>query len=538
MKMPAWRDRRASGGGVLSELAVHHIDLMRFLTDSEIAAVFSQNRHGEGDDQAAAILMRLSNDATVSASFSEQTSDINEIELIGTKGRLSFSLYRFDSLQFIPAGSYGSGRAAQLFQTLKQLPAAWPILRRGGDFRESYRQQWLCFADALRNDHPPVATAADGYEALRVVLAAGASANLGKAIAIADAPREPQAVSIDRSLTTTEPVTMEQSDRPELSAVLATRRSFESIRKTVRHLRAQTVRDKIELLIVCPNKTDLHADEDELKDFWGYRILEVGQIDSVARTNAAGARAASAAVVVCCEDHSFPEPTWAEKLLEAHHGPYAAVGPAIYNANPRTRLSRADFLLGYGPWAAPIEAGEMEHLPGHNTAYKRDILLSYGDRLGEMMEAESVLQWDMRRKGHRLYLQPAARVAHTNFSRLKPWAVIQFHCGRIFAGTRAADWPAAKRILYCVASPLIPLVRFVRIWRYSRRIARTQQFGPAVYLTLMWALISDGAGQMLGYAAGAGKSLDNAHEFDRLSLHITAEDRRQLEDTQPPLQPS
>ena len=175
----------------------------------------------------------------------------------------------------------------------------------------------------------------------------------------------------------------------------------------------------------------------------------------------------------------------------------------------------------------------MEHLPGHNTAYKRDILLSYGDRLNEMMEAESVLQWDMRRKGHRLYLQPAARVAHTNFSRWGPWAVIQFHCGRIFAATRSANWSLAKRMVYFFASPLIPLVRFVRIWKYSRRIASAQQHGAGVYLALMLALIFDGAGQMLGYVLGSGKSLDNAHEFDRLSLHISSEDRKQLENASP-----
>ena len=47
---------------------------------------------------------------------------------------------------------------------------------------------------------------------------------------------------------------------------------------------------------------------------------------------------------------------------------------------------------------------EVDYLPGHNSSYKRDVLLGYGDRLESMMESETVLHWDLRAKGHRLYL--------------------------------------------------------------------------------------------------------------------------------------
>ena len=35
-----------------------------------------------------------------------------------------------------------------------------------------------------------------------------------------------------------------------------------------------------------------------------------------------------------CEDHCFPADGWAEALVAAHQGPWAAVGPAFLNANP------------------------------------------------------------------------------------------------------------------------------------------------------------------------------------------------------------
>src|SRR5262249_54038198 len=153
--------------------------------------------------------------------------------------------------------------------------------------------------------------------------------------------------------------------------------------------------------------------------------------------------------------------------------PWAAVGPVMSNANPSTSVSWADMYIGYGPWLYPDAGGARSHLPGHNSSYKRDLLLTYGDRLGEMMEAESVMQWDLRARGHELYLDPAARTFHTNFGLLRSWVAVQLLGGRVFGAARARGWPIWKRILFVAASPLIPLVRARRI------VANIPKSGPA-----------------------------------------------------------
>ena len=527
MQVPPWRNRREMGGGVFCEIAVHHIDLIRFLTGAQVNEISAQSTHGEGDDEAGTISLRMDNGALASCAFCEKSTNANEIEVVGTKGRLTFSPYRFDSLRFVPTDSY-TRRLHDVMQTFKGLPEAWPILRRGGDFKESYRQEWIALADAIGDQQSPLATVEDGREALRVVLAAGAAANARKAISIHDAPQEPQPVPNRPEQSTR---STEDSHRPKLSAIIATRDSFESIRRTISHLRAQTVVNQIELVIVCPMHCQLGLDENELKGFWAHRVVEIERFDSLAPANAAGVRAASAPVVVLCEDHAFPDPTWAQSLVIAHRGPYAVVGPAVHNANPDTAVSRADFLIGYGPWAEPIKPCEAAHLPGHNSAYKRNILLSYGDHLEEMMEAESVLQWDMLRNGHRLYLDPTARLAHTNFAKLGIWTKVQFHNGRVFAAVRSKNWPIHKRLFYMCASPLIPLARLKRIGDHWRRIRGSVGFNPSVLLLLVWGLTLDGIGQMIGYVSGAGESNRLAHEFCRMD-HITEKDRQQLAATE------
>lgn len=293
---------------------------------------------------------------------------------------------------------------------------------------------------------------------------------------------------------------------PAISVILATPDCYETIRKTISHLRAQSVSEQLELIIIAPSVAALNLVEDDMKDFFRYRVVEAGPIRSVGSANALGIRHATAPVVALAEDHSFPEPGWAQALIETQRQPWAAVGPVIRNANPASRLSCADMLIGYGPWMDPAPAGFVDYLPGHNSSYKREILLEYGQELERMMEAETVLHWDLRAKGHKLYLEPAAKIAHTNFALPGHFVAAHFYGGRVFATVRAQDgrWAWPRRLLFVCGSPLIPLVR---LWRILRDISQSGRAGSRSALRvlpqLLLGLSMDGAGQMLGYLSGA-----------------------------------
>lgn len=298
----------------------------------------------------------------------------------------------------------------------------------------------------------------------------------------------------------------------------------------MRFLRAQTVRDQVEVVLVGPTEDAIRAPADDLACFWGHQFVAVGPVGSIARVNAAGVRRARASLVVLAEDHCFPEPAWAATLIAAHEGPWAVVGPSICNANPSTVVSWCDFVVGYGPWADPASAGPAPFLPGHNSCYKKSVLLAYGDRLEEMMEAETVLQFDLRRRGLQLGVAPAARVAHTNFAFASTWLPVMFYQGRVFASARARPWTLAKRIGYGVASPLIPAVRLARGVRQLARARGPKPSMTRVLPMLALGLVVDGVGQMLGYLAGTGDAVARVaqDQFHRVR-HIPATDRQALD---------
>ena len=141
-----------------------------------------------------------------------------------------------------------------------------------------------------------------------------------------------------------------------MSVVIVTPDRYETIRKTIQHLRSQKARDQLEVVIVAPSKDELSLIEAEVNDFFQLRIVEVGPIDSTAKARAAGIRQASAPVIAFVEDHSYPGPGWAEALIAAHRQPWAAVGPVVCNANPESLISWTNVLLEYGRWLDPKEA--------------------------------------------------------------------------------------------------------------------------------------------------------------------------------------
>jgi glycosyltransferase involved in cell wall biosynthesis len=108
---------------------------------------------------------------------------------------------------------------------------------------------------------------------------------------------------------------------PDLSAILITTDYFEPICKTVRALAAQTVRDRLELVIVCPSEALLGLVETEVSEFHSVRVIEMGQIKTTSAARVAGIREASASVVALCEDHE----AWAVAVPSIWEEPFGHV---------------------------------------------------------------------------------------------------------------------------------------------------------------------------------------------------------------------
>ena len=293
--------------------------------------------------------------------------------------------------------------------------------------------------------------------------------------------------------------------KPELSVVIVmgdpgTRRGLE---KTLYSLIHQQSIEKIEILVV--DCAPSGAPPLKGGDHPCVRTVKLPRSGTtMAQARAEGVRRARAPIVGFLDEHSFAMAGWAEAILKAHQGPWAGVGGEIYNSTSARGFSDPIYLMGHGRWVPPAPRGEAELLPSHDTCYKRDVILKYGDQLPELLMAEPILMRRLRLDGHRLYVDPDVKSMHGY--TVNPLTLLSFYAwSRCFAAARAGvfGWSKGKRLLFGLSSPLIPLIRAVRLFLYLLRqrpvCLPTFLVGlPIILLAQAGAAVGEGLGMLFG----------------------------------------
>lgn len=317
------------------------------------------------------------------------------------------------------------------------------------------------------------------------------------------------------------------TDGALLSAVVVARDGFAPIARTVAALRAQTIADRIELLVVAGPGAMADAGPEDLAGFARVEVIDVPPIADVDRASAAGLLRAGTPVVANLEDHVFPEPEWAEEVLRGHAEGWAAMGGGMVNANPRTLLSWANVLISHMDEIVPV-AGEATRLSSHNAIYATAAVQAYGERLPDLLGRAGGLMRELRSSGRRLGVHPPARFAHLQISRAAPLWRYRAQTGRNFAAARARHegWSTRRRLLHVLAAPAVPALQTARI---AGRV-RALRLSPRVLPVVFALLVMTAWGEALGYARGAGRSLEELAELEvRRDRFMCRSDVRDLE---------
>jgi glycosyltransferase involved in cell wall biosynthesis len=234
------------------------------------------------------------------------------------------------------------------------------------------------------------------------------------------------------------------------------------------------------------------------------RLLPVPAAPTPAQLRAQAVALARARVVALLEDHCVPEPDWCERILAAHEGPHAAVGGCVEKgfapgAHRDSALNWAIYLTDYSRYMPPLAAGPAASLTDCNVSYRRAELERIRDAWTIEFH-ENVVHERLRALGATLWLDPSIIVREHRDLRLADALRDRYAFGRLFASTRVAQAPLARRSLYAAASALLPPVL---VWRAARNLlARRRHLAqlprclPALFLvSSAWML-----GELVGYA--------------------------------------
>lgn len=186
-ELPAWRGKRETGGGVLLDLASHHIDLVRYIFRQEVSEVTARVWSQDSESDSACLVMRLNGGLCVQSFFSKESVEEDTFEVYGRTGKLTADRYFLERVQRTDPGHHAA-RVQQLMSRLHSFLPSRPVLQkfRAPAHEPSYRTALACFAAAARRGSSSVVDLLDGYRSLAVIDAAEESARTGTPVRCAE----------------------------------------------------------------------------------------------------------------------------------------------------------------------------------------------------------------------------------------------------------------------------------------------------------------------------------------------------------------
>jgi glycosyltransferase involved in cell wall biosynthesis len=315
-------------------------------------------------------------------------------------------------------------------------------------------------------------------------------------------------------------------DAPALSVVVVAGERRARVEGSLRSVLRQEVSEPLEIVVVdcaraaaapyLPEVDPLRS----VRSVRSVRTVRPGGRVHYGEALAIGARAARAPIVAFLEEHARAHDGWAEAVLSAlRDTSCAGIACEVHSGNPGLGLSDGWGLMGYGRWYAPLPEGSTDFLHGYNAAFQRSVLLSYGERLGDLLLADTAFARRLLLDGYTLRNAPEARIDHLNEIALLEPLRKAYLAHRFSAPARAREcgWSPLVRLVYALGTPLLPLYG---LWCQAPFLRRRD---PALWKTLVRILplfllnhLVIGLGASVGLLFGPG---DAALRFTALELN-------------------
>jgi len=286
-----------------------------------------------------------------------------------------------------------------------------------------------------------------------------------------------------------------------LSIVIAAWNGNALLQQCLSSLEKQTDKTKTEVIVVSNFQTDFSANGFSLPA----RFSAISETATVPELRREGIRLAQGKIVALLEDLCFFDSRWCEEIKKAHEKPDGIIGGSVENAGDKRALNWAVYFYDYGKYMLPNRAGVTETLSGLNVSYKRTAL----EEVCEIYRNgfyETFVNEELKKRGHRLLMVPAAIVYHNKDYETKRATEHCYHLARSFAAQRVAGFGLPKRAFAAIASLILPLLLPARVvaatvkkGRHTGQLVRSLPY--LIFLMFVWSF-----GEFSGYLFGEGNS--------------------------------
>ncbi|MCS6813060.1 MAG: Gfo/Idh/MocA family oxidoreductase [Cyanobacteria bacterium] len=186
-----WQITRHGSFGAIFDIAPHHIDLVRFLLETDVAEVFMQARSPYSKNDTVLLQLRMVNDVLVQSFFCLHAVEVGQVEIYGTDGKLAVDHYRSLAVEFTTPKIGRFARAKQgLSHLLQPITQSHYLLEklRSPWHEPSFLRSITHFVNTVRHQQPVFPNVWDGYCNQQVIDAAQESAQTGKIVVLSGIP--------------------------------------------------------------------------------------------------------------------------------------------------------------------------------------------------------------------------------------------------------------------------------------------------------------------------------------------------------------
>jgi len=201
-----------------------------------------------------------------------------------------------------------------------------------------------------------------------------------------------------------------------VSVVIPAHNEAAGIGALVRSVRAQAPPEtEVEVLVVDDASTDGTSDVARAA---GARVLRMEEGGNPAAARNCGAAASTGDPIIFLDADCTPDAGWLAAFLAAHDRGEVTVGGSLDLPAGLSATARCDYYCGWYLVHSKRPAGPVPHHPPPNLSVRREAFFrtsGFAERQPySYTNEERFWQAELRREGHRIWFEPAARVFHHN----------------------------------------------------------------------------------------------------------------------------
>ncbi len=254
-----------------------------------------------------------------------------------------------------------------------------------------------------------------------------------------------------------------------VSVVIPSYNSKRTIRWCLTSLQKQTYEEAFEIILV--DSSDDGTDALVRHEFPQVQLIHLPQKTDPGTGRRLGVEQARGSLILFIDADCIAPENWVEKHVQQHTNlpNVAAVGGAVVNGNdPKIRTSWAGYLAEFREFIPQQPSGFVKHLPTLNLSYKRWVFEKYGYFDSRYYPQEDlVFNFLLTQNGEKIFFDPTIVVQHCHNPSFKAFLQHQKRIGRITAVVLKilplnGAFIARNKVLFFLAAPLLPLIKFFR----------------------------------------------------------------------------